>query len=164
MRSCSHQNPVGFLTVTTQNIIEEGRGLSECDCTLQQKFPFMYFQKRNCAASIPISTFMCLWAIYIYPGSVHIFSWSRIRRPIVGIYKSFTDTWMWKLGLRLRNFVFRIFVSNFSALCPCSVVVSETYQNYQNGAVSNQLTDFGRGRSLLGVCVSTWSIQKKPNS
>ncbi len=64
----------------------------------------------------------CLWAIYMYifPGSVHIFSGSRIGRPIVGIYKSLTDTWMWKLALSLRNFFSGNICFEFLVLCLCS--------------------------------------------
>ncbi len=77
--------------------------------------PFIYSFSGNCAASAPISTFMCMWAIYIFPRIGPHISSSREGRPIVGIYNSLTDTWMWKLGLRPRCF-------QFSAFCLCSAV------------------------------------------
>ncbi len=63
----------------------------------------IYSQKRNCAATIPSPTFMFLCAIYIFPPSVCKFCCRKIGGPIVGIYKSLRDTWMWKLRLRPRS-------------------------------------------------------------
>ncbi len=71
-----------------------------------QKIRYMYSQKWNCAASFPISTFM-------YDVSVSNLYILRIGLPIwpqqsrlLGIYKSLTDKWMWKLGDRTSQFCF----------------------------------------------------------
>ncbi len=94
-------------------------------------------QKRNCAASVTNSTFMCLWAIYIFPGSVNISSCSRIGRPSIGICISFTDTWMWKLGLRLRNSFSGNICFQFSVLCLCSVLYFSTeYHNSRQNIIT----------------------------
>ncbi len=57
---------------------------------------------------LPIPTFLYLWAIYIFPGSVCLFGCSKIGRPFLGIYKSLTDTWMWNWETEQYNYVFEI--------------------------------------------------------
>ncbi len=41
------------------------------------KFRNKYSHKRNIGASVPISTFMFLWVIYIFPQSVCLFCWRK---------------------------------------------------------------------------------------
>ncbi len=41
-------------------------------CTAK-KIPFMYSFSGNSAASVPISTFICLWRMYIFPRLIHLF-------------------------------------------------------------------------------------------
>jgi hypothetical protein len=54
------------------------------------KIRCMYYHKWG---SLPIPTFMYLWVIYLFPGSVCLFGCSKIGRPILGIYKSLRDAW-----------------------------------------------------------------------
>jgi hypothetical protein len=53
----------------------------------------LYIPKRNCVASFPISTFMCLWVIYIYSHDRSAYSADRkVYEPILKIYKSPSQT------------------------------------------------------------------------
>ncbi len=51
-----------------------------------------YFKNIIIMFCLPIVTFIYLWAIYIFPGSVCLFCCSQIGKPILGIYKSLTST------------------------------------------------------------------------
>ncbi len=65
--------------------------------------------------------------LYRPRSGLHISS-SRTGRPIVGIYKSLPDAWMWKLGLRPRYSYSGNICFEISVICLCSVagtVVSE---------------------------------------
>ena len=44
----------------------------------------------------------------------------EICRPILGLYKSLTDTWMWKLGLKPQYSFSGNICFKFSAFCLCS--------------------------------------------
>ncbi len=87
-----------------------------------RKIPFMYSFSGNCAGLsrnfiIRVSVSNLL---YIFPGP-HI-SCSRIGRFMVGIYKSLTDTRMWKLGLWPRKYFSGNICFEFSVLVLCSAV------------------------------------------
>ncbi len=72
---------------------------SECPTHCTGNFIYVFPEmKQRCI--FPVHPFMYLWAIFIFPGSVCLFGYSKIGRLILGIYKSLTDTWMWRLGDR----------------------------------------------------------------
>ncbi len=59
---------------------------------------------RPCSQFLPSCS--CMRAVYIFPGSVCLFVSSKIGRSILGIHKSLTDTWMWKMEDRTLLFCF----------------------------------------------------------
>jgi hypothetical protein len=71
--------------------------------------------KRNCLASVSISTFMCLWVIFIFPGSVCLFCCKKIcDRLWEYIIRSQThewDNWDWGSAIPFWVYINGIFVA-----------------------------------------------------
>ncbi len=94
-----------------------------------KKLSFMYSFSWNSAASVPILKVMCLWAIYIVPGSVYIFPsakkgdrwWEYINRS----QTHECGNWGWDPNIPFLG----IFVSNFG-------ILSLQCKRIQNFAVS----------------------------
>ncbi len=70
--------------------------------------PFIYSFSGNSTASAPISTFMCLWAIYIFPGSVYIFPPEEQADPSCSQTHE-CGNWDWGPDIPFLG----IFISNF---------------------------------------------------
>ncbi len=77
-----------------------------------------YSQKRNCVTTVPIPTFMFLWAIYIFPQSVCLFCCRKIGGLIVGIYIDRSNTHLCgKLEWGRAKFLFWEYINrNFFAV------------------------------------------------
>ncbi len=82
---------------------------------------YIYSFSGNCAASAPISTFMCLWAIYIFPGLVHIFPPAEKAEPsweyIICSQTHECGNWNWDPWYSFSGNI----CSKFLAFCLCSV-------------------------------------------
>ncbi len=62
------------------------------------------FPKKVLRGLSPNFHILCQWAIYIFPQSVYLFCCRKICGPILWIYKSLTDKWMW-IGTEAAQFL-----------------------------------------------------------
>jgi hypothetical protein len=69
-----------------------------------------------------------------------IFSCSKIGKPIVEIYQSLTDTWMWKLGLRPHNSLSGNISLEFSVLCLCSALYKISISSFNTHSFTSTCT------------------------
>ncbi len=115
-----------------------GISLSEAVRTVT-KIPVMFSFSGNCGASIPISTTFtfCERLIQYIPRIGPNISCCRIGTSIVGIYKSLTDTWLWKLRLWPSN--------SFSGNICCEFLVLVSLQCVPQKAKFVYSWGYGRG-------------------
>ncbi len=81
-----------------------------------------YSQKRNIGASVPISTFMCLWANYIFPLWACLFCWRKyVDRSWEYINRS--QTHECKIGAEAAQFPEKEYINGIAvAVCVISVM------------------------------------------
>ncbi len=100
-RTCSALAPMWTSPINENDELTQLIQYSENHCKDKiPKFRNKYSQKRNIGVSVPISTFMRLWAIYIFPQSICLFCWRKyVDRSWDYINRSQThECWNWGWG------------------------------------------------------------------
>ncbi len=87
-------------------------------CNENPTYLFLFWELRGLSPNFHIH--VSVTNLYIARIGPHI-SCSRIDRSVVGIYKSLTDTWIWKWGLWPCNSISENVYFQFSVLVLCSV-------------------------------------------
>jgi hypothetical protein len=108
--------------------------LNTMHCNGNSAYIFLFWELRGLSPNFHIH--VSVSNLYIPRIGPHIFS-SRKGRPIVEIYNSLTDTWIWKLGLRPRYSFSGNICFKFPAFCLCSVLTYSTvlYKNRKSTAI-----------------------------
>ncbi len=111
----------GLLSVWFSNVLINFLYMAFKSCLLEttsytaKKFGFMYYQKRNCAASVPVSTFMCLRAIYIFP----------FGPPVVLQQNRQTDQGNISIAQRKMNVIGTVAAQFlFWDICQCNLIIN----------------------------------------
>ncbi len=104
IRTCFSTEKVSICPIHTAN---EGPVRIQYKClgpfNVFPEMKLLFPKQNNNVLSQFLHSYICERFIYIFPGPFCLFCCREICGLILGIYKSLTDTWMWKLGLRPRN-------------------------------------------------------------
>ena len=92
-------------------------GITSLHCKENPIYIFIFWELRSLSPNFHIH--VSVSDLYIPRIGPHN-AFSRIGRPVEAIYKSLTDTWMWKLGLRPRSSFSGNICFEFAVLCLCS--------------------------------------------
>ncbi len=110
-----------------------------------------YSQKKNIGASVPISTFMCLWANYIFPRLVYLFCWRKYVDPsweyINRSQAHESGNWGWGGAIPIKG----IYKRN----CRCSVVADR--ERWGGGQITRSKK--GWASSIISVSLQCFTVE-----